>query len=120
MSQFSKLNKNPGGGTRPPKEGDGIRSYLPWRYENKDNLATKEVRGSTMRWCKNDCHDRPMWCGRRNCLGRSDYATAMQKNKDKGDESSGGGQSNFKIALAAMTTLEDFQALQEQFSDLKE
>ena len=65
MIQFSKINKNPEDGARTPKEGDGIRSYLPWRYENKDNLATKETRGITMRWCKNDCHDKPCVAGGR-------------------------------------------------------
>ena len=54
-------------------------------------------------------------------LNRTDFSTVMQKKKNnKGNNSSGGEKSEFKIALAAMTTLEDFQAPQEQFSDLKE
>ena len=79
-----------------------------------------------MKWCKNDCHSKPMWCGRKNCLNRADYSAEWRKRKaEKGngeekpneDEKS---SSEFKIALAAMTSAEDFAALQEQFASLKE
>ena len=56
------------------KQQSGDRTYLPWSYENPNNKTTKEVRGSTMNWCSNDCHDKPMWCGRRNFLNREDYS----------------------------------------------
>ena len=76
-----------------------------------------------MKWCKNDCHPRPMWCGRKNCMNKADYSAhwkkkneAKKKDASKEDFSS----SEFKIALAAMTSPEDFAALQEQFSSLKD
>ena len=72
------------------KQQSGDRTYLPWRYENPSNKATKEVRGSTMNWRSNDCHDKPMWCGRRYCLNRSDYSKEWQKKKE-GKSTSGDG-----------------------------
>ena len=67
-----------------------------------------------------------MWCGRKNCVNRSDYASAMQKKRDNKDTSSGGNPSSndnpksayskdFKIALAALTSAEDFASLEDQF-----
>ena len=62
-----------------------------------------------------------------SCL---DYAAAMQKKRDNKDSGSGGTRSSnssnsnvskdFKIALAAYTSAEDYAALEEQFFQLKE
>ena len=105
-------------------------AYLPWRYETPDNVASKDVRGTTMKWCRNDCHNRPTWCGRKNYINRAYYATAMQKkrdNKDSGnssatpsDNSRPNVSKDFKIALAALTSAEDYASLEEQFFQLKE
>ena len=118
-------NNNNGNNDRDKGNDQGPRTYHKWRYENPDNAATKEVRGSTMKWCSNDCHDKPMWCGRKNCINRADYATAMQKKRDNKDSGSGGTSSSnssnsnvskeFKIALAAYTSAEDYAALEAQF-----
>ena len=78
-----------------------------------------------MKWCTKDCHDAPMWCGRKNCLGRQEYADVMRKRKE---DKQGGAHSekknnfagDFKIALAAMTSAEDYQTLTEQFMGSKE
>jgi len=75
-----------------------------------------------MNRCSNDCHDKPMWCGRRNCLNKAYYSKEWQTNKE-GKRTSGDGaksSAEFKIALAAITSTEDFEALQEQFASLKE
>ena len=100
----------------------GERTYLLWGYENPDNKATKIMRGSTMKWCKKDCHERPMWCDRKNYMNRSDYSTAWKKkNKNKESEATyEGSSSKLKIALAGMTSPEDFAALQEHFDQLKD
>ena len=123
MKSYADRDGGPNGGVRNERQGDGERpTYLPWRFENKDNKPTKVVRGSTMNWCKNDCHEKPMWCGRKNCLNRADYSAAWQKKKDSKDSNSGNdtSSSEFRIALAAMTSPEDFEALQAQFASLKE
>ena len=39
-------------------------------------------------WFSNNCHDKPMWCGRKNCLNRSDYSAAWKKKKGGNDEGS--------------------------------
>ena len=86
---ISKFNRDRGDGGGPPggqksgNQNEGPRTYLPWRFENKDNQPTKDFRGVTMNWCKNDCHARPMWCGRKNCLNRSDFAKEWDKKKKK-------------------------------------
>ena len=48
-------------------------NYQERRFENSEVLQKKEVRGSTMRWCENDCHEKLIWCGRKNCLGKADF-----------------------------------------------
>ena len=76
-----------------------------------------------MTWCNNDCHEkRPIWCGHKNCRNRADHAKFMA---DKRGGNSGGASSgsdskmiatdDFKIALAAMVSEEDFAALKGQF-----
>ena len=105
----------------------GKRSYLPWRFENPDGAKTKEVKGTMMRWCSNDCHPRPMWCGRKNCMNKADFAKMMEESGKRGDrneQSREKGQSNgpdykpsseFKIALAAMCSEDDYRLLENQF-----
>lgn len=45
------------------KTEGGPRTYLPWRFDNPGNTKTKEVCGTTMKWCTNNCHEKAMWCG---------------------------------------------------------
>ena len=71
-----------------------------------------------------------MWCGRKNCINRAEYAAAMQKKCDNKDSGNGGAtpsddsrpnvSKEFKIALAALTSAEDYASLEEQFFQLKE
>ena len=116
-----KYGKSEATGNEPQTE----RQYQAWRYENPDNETTREVRGSTMRWCTNDCHSKPMWCGRKNCLNRADFAKAMKEKRErakaeKGNENNEDSKKpkfnkDFKIALQTMTSNEYFKTLQEQF-----
>lgn len=107
----------------------GKIAYQPWRYHNPDNKTTKVIRGSTMKWCLKDCHDKLMWYDRKNCMDHSDYHEAQKKRnsdkisgtKDKATEAKvEANSSEFKVALAAMTSPEDFAALQEKLSLLKD
>ena len=80
---ITKLNRGGGGnsnsGDRDNKyTAPGDRTYQKWRFENPDNEKSKEIKGTTMTWCNNDCHEkRPMWCGRKNCRNRADHAKFM-------------------------------------------
>ena len=104
-------------------------TYLPWRYENPDNSATKDVQGNIMKWCRNNCHNKPMGCGCIHCIDRADYSTAIQKKRDnKNSDNDGATPSNnsrpniskdFKISLAALTSAKDYASLEEQFVQLK-
>ena len=129
---LQKANLGNGSG---PKQGDGNGTggtektqFHPWRFENPNNDKTKLVRGSTMKWCDKDCHPQPMWCGRKACMSKSEYAEFMDgKRKGKGkedrDKNKSGKQrisKDFRIALAALTTAEDFASLEDQFFAGKE
>ena len=107
----------------------GPHIFLPWRYKTPDNAATKEVRGTIIKWCSNDYHDKPMWYGRRLCTNRADYAEAMQKTRDQKETSNDGTASSdkkpsfskdFKNSLAVLTSAEDYASLEDQFFQLKE
>jgi hypothetical protein len=97
------------------KNGDGDKNS--WRYDNPDNLQEKVINGRTMKWCSKDCHRRPQWCGRRNCLNKAELAAAMKKKQEKGKQTPEDGRvkvsKDFKMALAALTTVEDFRALED-------
>ena len=82
-----------------------------------------------MKWCTNDCHDKPMWCGCMNFVNRAEYASNMQKKRDNNNSSSGGAappnsrpniSKDFKIALSALMSAEDYASLEEQFFQVKE
>ena len=128
---MSKLN-NGGGGGGSANSGDKDkkyvapedRTYQEWRFDNPGNEKTKVVKGTTMTWCDNDCHNkRPMWCGRKHCRNRADHAKFMAEKRggandsksSNGNESKMKATDDFKIALAAMLSEEDFAALDGQF-----
>ena len=73
-----------------------------------------------MTWCENDCHKQPMWCGRKNCLSKGDYADLMKKKRNNGSKNENNDAKNnntmfnddVKVALAALTTAEDYSLLE--------
>ena len=87
-------------------------------------IKTKKLQswggGSVMNWCES-CHEKPMWCGKKNCINRADLFAAWQKQKVDKVSTSGNkpSSSRFQIALAAMTSTKDSEALQEQVASLK-
>ena len=96
------------------------RELKAWRFENPKNEKTKTLKdGTVMRWCTNNCHPKPMWCGRQNCLNKAEYAAKNgggrknEKNEKKNQKLPV--LDDFKIALAAMTSSEDFETLKNQF-----
>ena len=110
-----------GGKNSKERESTGPRIFRPWRFENPNNEATKEIKGTIMKWCTNDCHkDGPMWCGRKNCLNQADFAKTMtdKRNREGNSRKPGpemGASEDFKIALAAMVSADDYATLKEQF-----
>eukprot|EP00957_Ditylum_brightwellii_P051227 3883428-Ditylum_brightwellii.AAC.1 len=53
------------GANNRASEGGGRRIQSEkgsWKFCNPNNLETMECNNRTWRWCKNDCHPRPMWC----------------------------------------------------------
>ena len=104
---------------RKGKRGNDFPNYAPWRFDNSEGLTEKVIKGKTMKWCQSDCHPKPMWCGRKVCVDKADYIASLNKrNKTKLD-----GDKNekmkvnksFRLALAALTSEEDFARLEGEF-----
>ena len=76
-----KQNKVPGKETEKGPGNAGKLSYLPWRFENSDGEKKKKVKGTLTRWCSNDCHPQPMWCGRKNYMNKVEFAKKMQESQ---------------------------------------
>ena len=64
-----------------------------------------------------------MWCGRKVCLGKAEFA-AKQRQKNNGENENENKKmsatKDFRIALTALTSEEDFAALESQFFQSKE
>ena len=116
MTNMSSLTHNGSkSGTIRPRDTSGKWSiHLPWRFENFDKKSTKEVSGSIMSWCTNNFHENPMWCGRKNCLGREYFFKAWKKMKEGNKAISEGGtsSSDFNIFLSDVTSPNNFAVLQ--------
>ena len=84
---------------------------VSWRYLNPENKA--DLTGDReCKWCTNNCHKKPMWCGRPNCLSREE-STVKKKAKREEKTSEGSGLSNdLKIALVVVPSNEDYKALE--------
>jgi len=105
---------NSGAGDPNRKRGE----MPPWRFVNEKNEKTMIKDDHTFGWCDNDCHrQRPMWCGRPNCLNKADFRAKKKSEEDgqKVETGSNAGKADFKIALAAMMSPDDFETVQKQF-----
>ena len=64
-----------------------------------------------------------MWCGRKQCLTRGQYAELLKKKRNQSNTkpTEGNGVSDeFKIALAAVTTPEDLGLIDSQYFQVKD
>eukprot|EP00957_Ditylum_brightwellii_P172157 13106090-Ditylum_brightwellii.AAC.1 len=91
-----------------------------WKYYNPDNAETMEQNGRTWKWCKNNYHPKPLWCPRPNCLNRKEYKEQMQSKGTNGISTGGkiNTTNDFKVALAAMVSDDEYKTLAEQFFKL--
>ena len=112
------MGRGGGVGKVPPEDGGEKKN---WRHENSENLKEKRIGGRLMKWCSQDCHRRPQWCGRRNCVSNADFAAQNKKRKEgrSNGEDTMNVTKDFKLALAALTTEEDYEALEKQFFEVK-
>ena len=89
-----------------------------WKFRNPDNLKTMERNDRTWKWCENDCHAKPMWCPRPNCMSREAYKEHMQSEKETAGKNATGkfnATKDFKVALLALISNEEYKALEGQF-----
>lgn len=60
MERLDNSSQKESNGDGSGKSGKQKRIFLPWNFENPDNATTKEVLGTIMKWCSNNCHPHPM------------------------------------------------------------
>ena len=56
-----------------------------------------------------------MWCPRQNCLNKADFKKKMDEKRDAKSSDGGTFSDDFKVALAAITSNDDYKAIEEQF-----
>ena len=95
-----------------------------WKFVNKNGSKTcvRENRKGIERtwyWCTKDCHTAHMWCPRENCRSKAEHAKFVAEKENRGDASEKAAANkhndDFRIALAAMVSAENFKVLEEQF-----
>ena len=75
-SSSNEVQKTADGGIRL-RNG---RELKAWRFENPKNEKTRTLKDRmVMQWCTNDCHPKPMWCGRSNCLNKAEYMAKKRR-----------------------------------------
>ena len=102
-----RFGANLGAGNPNRRQGE----MPPWRFVNKNNKKAMVKDDHTFGWWDNDCHrQRPMCCSRPNCLNKADFRAKKKREEDslKVETGSNVGKADFKIALAAMMSLDDF------------
>eukprot|EP00957_Ditylum_brightwellii_P010736 813487-Ditylum_brightwellii.AAC.1 len=90
-----------------------------WRFNNPDRKKEMSKNNTNFKWCTNDCHAKSMWCTCNPCYNRANLKEKMRKKKEekesKGSEKKYQPSKDFKIALSAMLSDEDFKMLDSQF-----
>eukprot|EP00957_Ditylum_brightwellii_P153193 11660274-Ditylum_brightwellii.AAC.1 len=69
----------------------------------------------TLKWYTSNCHARPMWCSQRNCQPHKEY---QKKREEEGKGGTGNElkkTDNFKVALLALLSDNNFKFIKEQF-----
>ena len=101
-----------------------------WKTTNENGAKTcirKNAKGFDREWywCNKDVHSAPCWCPRKHCRSKADlkeYLKDRSSSKENNSGNAGSGvqenvkeNDDFKIALAAMVSAENFKLLEEQF-----
>ena len=89
-----------------------------WRYDNPEGKEKMIRDNHEFKWCSNDCHKKPQWCGRRNCLPRAKYKARRDNNNQAKNNSETGKiktSEEFKVALSAITSETDFDIFKNRF-----
>eukprot|EP00957_Ditylum_brightwellii_P095387 7265724-Ditylum_brightwellii.AAC.1 len=54
-----------------------------------------------LKWCTNNCHACPMWCGQNKCLPCKEYQKKREKEGKGGTGNEQKKRDDFKVALSA-------------------
>eukprot|EP00957_Ditylum_brightwellii_P090148 6866265-Ditylum_brightwellii.AAC.1 len=72
-------------------------------------------RNCTLKWCTDNCHAHFMWCNQNNCLPCKEYQKKRKEEGKGGTENEQKKKDNFKVALSALLSDNDFKSINEQF-----
>ena len=97
---------------------DSGSSEVSWRFVNKDKKKTLTRNNRKYNWCTKDCHNKPMWCGRPNCRSKEEFKNFKAAERDTRKDADGL-SADFKVALAAVCSDEDYKSLEAQFLSKK-
>ena len=117
LEKTINTNNNTKKGNNPNNNNGNGNNRPGWRYQNPDNKTELVRNNKTYKWCDKDCHPQPMWCPRTNCMNRADYKKAMDNKRKVDDGQSSKYPNDFKVALSAIVSDEDYKALEAQFFD---
>ena len=115
-AQIKALAKNivygavSGANTNP--RGDVGR--INWRYNNSQNKTEMIRNDRKHKWCTKNYHNKPIWYACPNYLSKEEFAVKKKVERfGKADNVST--SKDFKVTLAAVTSNEDYKALEVQF-----
>ena len=98
---------------------DSGPSEVSWRFVNKEKKKTLTRNDRKYNWCTKDCHDKPMWCGRLNFRSKEEFKTFKAAEQDTKKDADGL-SADFKVALVAVCSDEDYKSLEAQFLSKKQ
>ena len=101
------------------KEQDAVLLSGVKSEEDKISLRNKNPRGDkaitlngrTSCWCKKNCHPKPTWCLRKNCISKANFEKKIHlSNKFKIIITE-----DFKLALEAVKSEDDYEVFKKNF-----
>eukprot|EP00957_Ditylum_brightwellii_P088563 6745514-Ditylum_brightwellii.AAC.1 len=87
-----------------------------WRFSNPNGKPQLIKNGTTFNWREKDCRVKPMWCAQNPCYSRAEFGKQMEEKK-KSLKAVGKvkASDDFKVALSAMLTKDEYKAIESQF-----
>ena len=111
-TQVEALKYNNGGGGDP---GSRSTKGIIWRFKNPDNKSEMVINDRKCKFCKNNFHKQPIWCARPYFLSKEAFVDKKKVEKEYKSLEFGGLSNDFKIALVAIISNEDYKVLETKF-----
>ena len=113
-AKIEALEKRSGGRRSTGTHTNPSTNGVSWRFKNLDNTSEMTKNNRKYKWCSKDYHKKPIWYDRPSCLSKEEFKVKKPAERD-GKADNTGLLIDFKVALAAVTSDEDYKALEAQF-----